>query len=82
MATKHGGAAPLPDDKPVEVEDVKSLSAGEAVVRHYVPATDEERQLDRRVNAKLDAVVLVILAISFIVRLPLSSHPPPEASSC
>jgi MFS family permease len=38
------------------------------VVRHYVPQTDEERALDKRVNLKLDCIVLVILSINFIVR--------------
>ena len=61
------------DDKQetVEFEDAKTM--GEVAVRHYVPATDEERQLDKRVNMKLDAVVLSILAVSFIV----SPGPPP-----
>jgi hypothetical protein len=52
----------------VEADDAKKL--GEAVVRHYVPATEEEKHLDKRINAKLDAVVLSILAISFIVSKP------------
>jgi len=75
MASRLHEAGPLPgDDKngePVEVEETKPVS--EVAVRHYVPATEEERHLDRRVNAKLDAVVLVILAISFIVSPPAPS---------
>ena len=68
MATTHNDAAPLPDKGVHEVmTDAKTM--GEAVVRHYVPATEEEKQLDKRVNMKLDAVVLSILAISFIVSL-------------
>jgi len=45
--------------------DVKQV--GQPAVRHYAPATAEEKHLDTRVNAKLDAVVLSILAVSFIL---------------
>jgi MFS transporter, ACS family, DAL5 transporter family protein len=51
-----------------EVEDVKK-GVVHHEVRHYVPITDEEKALDRKVNMKLDAVVLVILSIAFIVSL-------------
>lgn len=40
---------------------------GTARQRHYQPATDEEKALDRRVNLKLDTTVVLILAIGFIV---------------
>jgi hypothetical protein len=53
-----------------KIEDAKTEGI---VVRHYVPATDEERALDRRVNLKLDCVVLLILSINFIVCSPSSS---------
>lgn len=53
----------------VEVEDTKAVLP-EAVVTHYTPVNEEERNLDKRVNWKLDITVLLILSISFIVREP------------
>jgi hypothetical protein len=49
-----------------EIEDPKKAVVQDAV-RHYVPVTDEEKALDRKVNMKLDMVVLLILSVSFIV---------------
>ena len=42
-------------------------AAVSAEVRHYAPLTDDEKRLDQRINAKLDAVVLFILSVSFVV---------------
>lgn len=53
----------------VEVEDAKAVLP-EAVVTHYAPVNEEESDLDKRVNWKLDITVLLILSISFIVRQP------------
>ncbi|KAK8128980.1 transporter [Apiospora sp. TS-2023a] len=36
------------------------------VQSHYVPVTDEEKALNKRVNRKLDCVVLSLLALEFI----------------
>ena len=41
-------------DKTASVQ-VDAKTVDEAVVRHYVPETGEEKHLDRKVNAKLDA---------------------------
>jgi hypothetical protein len=51
----------------VEVEDTKAVLP-QAVITHYAPVNEEERELDKRVNWKLDITVLLILSISFIVR--------------
>jgi hypothetical protein len=55
-------------DKPslAEVEDAKRVVATE--VSHYEPVSEEEKALDRRVNLKMDFILLLILAIGFIVR--------------
>ena len=53
----------------VEVEDAKA-ALPQAVVTHYAPVNEEERELDKMVNWKLDMTVLLILSISFIVRQP------------
>lgn len=45
-------------------------NAGAAQAQHYSPKTDEERALDKRVNRKLDWIVLSLLAVEFIVGLP------------
>ncbi|PKS11724.1 hypothetical protein jhhlp_001712 [Lomentospora prolificans] len=41
-------------------------SAERTQAQHYKPQTDEERALDKRVNRKLDWIVLSLLAIEFI----------------
>ncbi|RDW84106.1 uncharacterized protein DSM5745_04432 [Aspergillus mulundensis] len=48
-----------------EVEDAKNKVVVE--VSHYEPLTEEEKALDRRVNFKLDFILLLILAIGFIL---------------
>ncbi|KAH6842351.1 major facilitator superfamily domain-containing protein [Chaetomium sp. MPI-CAGE-AT-0009] len=50
----------------VEIEDAKVVLP-EAVVTHYAPVNDDERELDKSVNWKLDVTVLLLLAISFIL---------------
>lgn len=37
------------------------------VQSHYVPVTDDEKALNKRVNRKLDCFVLSLLALEFIV---------------
>jgi hypothetical protein len=34
---------------------------------HYRPQTDAEKKLDKRVNLKLDLIVVMLLAVEFIV---------------
>jgi hypothetical protein len=34
---------------------------------HYTPQDDAEKRLDKRVNLKLDLIVLALLAVEFIV---------------
>lgn len=54
----------------VDLKDVETLENPPRVLAtHYEPTTDEEKTLDRRVNLKLDLIVLSLLAIEFIVRL-------------
>ncbi|KAL4982740.1 major facilitator superfamily domain-containing protein [Aspergillus falconensis] len=48
-----------------EVEDAKKRVVTE--VSHYEPISEEEKALDRRVNLKLDFILLLILAIGFIL---------------
>ncbi|KAL4966461.1 major facilitator superfamily domain-containing protein [Aspergillus stella-maris] len=54
-------------DKPSlsEVENAKKKVVTE--VSHYVPLSEEEKSLDRRVNLKMDFTLLLILAIGFIL---------------
>jgi hypothetical protein len=58
------------DEPHLKTDDAKTEGI---VVRHYLPATDEERALDKRVNLKLDCVVILILSINFIVYSPSPS---------
>lgn len=49
-------------------KDLETLAPHQTVqATHYEPATDEEKALDRRVNLKLDFIVLSLLAVEFIV---------------
>lgn len=59
-----------------EFEDLKKEQAVQENIAHYLPANDEEKALDKTINRKLDFTVLLVLAISFIVSLPL----PPSSS--
>lgn len=55
------------EDEP-DLKDVETLASNQPVqATHYEPTTDEEKALDRRVNLKLDFIVLSLLAIEFIV---------------
>ena len=56
--------------------DIKTIlqSAERTQAQHYKPQTDEERALDKRVNRKLDWIVLSLLAIEFIVGSIPSLH--------
>ena len=58
------------DNADVDLKDVETLDSPRRVLAsHYEPTTDEEKALDKRVNLKLDFIVLSLLAIEFIVRL-------------
>ncbi|KAL4812285.1 major facilitator superfamily domain-containing protein [Aspergillus spinulosporus] len=48
-----------------EIEDAKKMVVIE--VSHYEALSEEEKALDRRVNLKLDFILLLILAIGFIL---------------
>lgn len=58
-----------PEKGLVQVDHVESIQRDAALHRptHYQPETDEERRLDKRVNLKLDFVVVLLLAVMFIV---------------
>ncbi|KAM7183216.1 Major facilitator superfamily domain containing protein [Naviculisporaceae sp. PSN 640] len=52
----------------VDIEETKpQFIASHAVTAHYVPVTDEEKALDKKINRKLDFTVLLVLAIGFIL---------------
>lgn len=42
---------------------------------HYRPQNDAERRLDKKVNLKLDLIVVALLAVEFIVSALSSSRP-------
>lgn len=79
----------LPDDnkvdsgtKHLEIEAVLE-SAARARATHYQPGTQEEKDLDKKVNRKLDFIVLSLLAIEFIVRVSFFfSLPLPISCPC
>lgn len=60
MAPEKGGI----DSKHLEIV-LDDTARG--VQTHYVPVTDDEKALNKRVNRKLDCFVLSLLAIEFIV---------------
>lgn len=67
---------PRPLEEEPDLKDVETLAPNRQAAQptHYEPTTDEERTLDRRVNLKLDFLVLSLLAIEFIVGfVPASS---------
>jgi hypothetical protein len=45
----------------------RNVTTSEHVHHGYEPRTDEARALDKRVNFKLDFVVVLVLAIDFIL---------------
>ena len=52
----------------VDLKDAEALqTTTRAHPTHYEPATEDERALDKRVNRKMDFIVLSLLAIEFIV---------------
>lgn len=56
------------DNADVDPKDVETLATPpRALATHYEPTTEEEKALDKRVNLKLDFIVLSLLAIEFIV---------------
>jgi hypothetical protein len=61
------GAA-VREKQDIEAEEVElAQSRSRARQTYYVARTEEERQLDKRLNLKLDVVVVGILALMFIV---------------
>lgn len=63
------------DNADVDLKDVETLeSPSRALATHYEPTTDEEKALDKKVNLKLDFIVLSLLAIEFIVRILLKNY--------
>jgi hypothetical protein len=52
----------------IEAEEVElAQSRSRARQTYYVARTEEEKRLDKRLNLKLDVVVVGILALMFIV---------------
>jgi hypothetical protein len=51
----------------VELVEVVRSAAATSVRPGYVARTPEEHRLDRRVNLKLDLLVIVVLAAGFMV---------------
>lgn len=44
-----------------------ATTSNEHLIQGYEPKTEEEKALDKRVNLKMDFVVVLILAIDFIL---------------
>jgi hypothetical protein len=61
----------------VEAENIEIVQDRVAQLQptHYRPQTDAEKKLDKRVNRKLDLIVVTLLAVEFIVciRCPVAS---------
>ncbi|KAK3315610.1 major facilitator superfamily domain-containing protein [Apodospora peruviana] len=52
----------------IDIEETKpQLVASHAVTAHYTAVTEEEKNLDKKINRKLDFSVLLVLAIGFIL---------------
>jgi len=53
----------------VELEHLEIVQDNAAQLQptHYRPQTDAERALDKKVNRKLDLIVVTLLAVEFIV---------------
>jgi CMP-N-acetylneuraminic acid synthetase len=53
----------------VELEHIEIVQDNAAQLQptHYRPQTDVEKALDKRVNRKLDLIVVTLLAVEFIV---------------
>lgn len=56
----------------VESEHLEIVQDNAATLQptHYRPQSDAEKKLNKRVNLKLDVIVVTLLAIEFIVRDP------------
>lgn len=59
--------------------EIVQENAAQLQPTHYRPQTDAEKKLDKRVNLKLDLIVVTLLAVEFIVSsrsiLELDEHP-------
>lgn len=60
--------------EPEHLEIVQD-NAAQLQPTHYRPQSDTERRLDKKVNLKLDFIVVTLLAVEFIVSAPSSSKP-------
>jgi len=56
----------------VELEHLEIVQDNAAQLQptHYRPQSDAEKALDKRVNRKLDLIVVTLLAVEFIVSSP------------
>lgn len=56
----------------VESEHLEIVQDNAATLQptHYRPQSDAEKKLNKRVNLKLDIIVVTLLAVEFIVRYP------------
>lgn len=61
--------------EPEHLEIVQD-NAAQLQPTHYRPQSDAEKRLDKRVNLKLDLIVVTLLAVEFIVSAP--SRPRPD----
>jgi len=59
--------------EPEHLEIVQN-SAAQLQPTHYRPQSDAERRLDKKVNLKLDLIVVTLLAVEFIVSAPPRSR--------
>lgn len=59
-----------------EAEDIEIVQDRVAQLQptHYRPQSDAEKRLDKRVNRKLDLIVVTLLAVEFIVCAVMSLH--------
>ena len=60
--------------EPEHLEIVQD-NAAQLQPTHYRPQSDAERRLDKKVNLKLDLIVVTLLAVEFIVSAPSNSKP-------
>jgi hypothetical protein len=60
--------------EPEHLEIVQN-NAAQLQPTHYRPQSDVEKRLDKKVNLKLDLIVVTLLAVEFIVSVALRSRP-------
>jgi hypothetical protein len=60
--------------EPEHLEIVQD-SAAQLQPTHYRPQSDAEKRLDKKVNLKLDLIVVTLLAVEFIVSAPWWPEP-------